>query len=86
MVGHALQFLGGGFRRADVEAAIDLNAVGADELTIEALGERHRGAGFAASGATRDDQHLRPEGAHGTPRSVRRSTWWIADWRRIVSS
>ena len=42
--GARAQLLGGGLARADVEAAVDLDAVGADDLAAEPLGERRRRA------------------------------------------
>ena len=49
-----------GFARTEGEVAIDLNAVGAHDLSIELLGEPYRELGLAASrGANHDEKFIR---------------------------
>ena len=56
MMRHPAPIFQGGFGRRDVEAAIDLQGIAADDLSVESLGNAEREIGLAGAGGSQDNE------------------------------
>lgn len=72
-MGNAGEIRGGRLGGRDVEAAINLQGVAADDLAAQAQGEGDRDVGLTGAGGARDDQQARVQREPRPPASPSRA-------------